>query len=322
MDTNIYLRFYSYSVDDLGVLEKVYEKLTAKHFEIVINELLINEFDRRRENHFKETLEYKNDIKINVNTPTLLSDEPSDYEDLKTSEKALVKAAKEYRKKYDIILQKIKLKYINRKLWPDIIINRIFNRANNISLQPEIFEKAKYRLALNNPPGKSNQLCDRIHWELLLHGIEKNHNLIIISNDKDFYSLIETNKINPFLFNEWEKAKESSIEIFKTLTDFLKSYLPEFELPSELSQEIRETIKLLHDSTSFSETHRRISDLEKFYENFTRNHIKLIISCYKNNTQIYGILEDSDVKSFLMKLQKHPHYDSSFNNDIDALLES
>ncbi|TID95308.1 hypothetical protein DIZ66_18325 [Legionella pneumophila] len=134
--------------------------------------------------------------------------------------------------------------------------------------------------------------------------------------------MINNDQINPVLSREWMDVKKSSIEIFRSLTDFLKVYLPEFELPDELAAEIKEKIKALNDSSSFFETHNRIADLNRHYKDLTWNHIKSIIHSYKRNSQIYGILEGEDVNKFIMSLQQHPHYTSALDDEFSSLLNS
>ncbi|WP_412754725.1 hypothetical protein [Legionella donaldsonii] len=223
--------------------------------------------------------------------------------------------------KYDNLIKKLRDKYLNGQLYTDDIIERIFKSSKFIEISPEIIEKAKYRMDLNNPPGKSNRLGDRIHWESLLYGVENGHKLVIISNDGDFFSLIKPDQINPVLSEEWAVTKNSSLDIFRSLTDFLKVYLPEFELTNELAEEIKEKIRALNDSGSFSETHARIADLNRFYNKFTWHHIKSIIHSYKNNSQIYGILEDQDVNSFIRSLKEHPNYNTSLEDEMSTILK-
>lgn len=321
LDANVYLKFYSYSSEDIGVLYKIQQQLNGKHFKIVTNTLLKNEFFRRKEQHFKDTLNCKNEIKIKINYPVLFTDQYDDFEDLKKEEINLKNSAKEYNLKYDKLIKKLTDKYLNHQLYTDDIIKRIFNSSKFVEISPEIIEKAKYRMDLNNPPGKSNQLGDRIHWESLLYGVENEHKLIIISNDGDFFSLIKTDQINPVLSEEWVITKSSSIEIFRSLTDFLKIYLPEFELTNELAEEIKEKIKALNDSGSFSETHDRIADLNRFYNELTWHHIKSIIHGYKNNSQIYSILEDQDVNNFIRSLKVHPNYNTALEDDMSTILK-
>ncbi|HCX3503543.1 TPA: DUF4935 domain-containing protein, partial [Legionella pneumophila] len=291
-----------------------------KHFKIITNSHLKNEFYRRKEQHFKEALKCKNEITIKTSYPTLFTDQYDDFEELKKEERKLKEAAKNFNLKYDNLMKKLRDKYLDNQLYTDDIINRIFNSSKHINISDEIIEKAKCRLDLNNPPGKNNQLGDRIHWEAMLSGIKHGHKLIIISNDGDFFSLIKIDQINPVLSQEWEKSKDSSVEIFRSLTDFLKVYLPEFELSDELATEIKEKIKALNESSSFFETHSRIADLNRFYKNLTWNHIKSIIHCYKRNSQIYGILEDEDVNGFIRSLQRHHHYTSALDDEISSLL--
>ncbi|HDP0023980.1 TPA: DUF4935 domain-containing protein, partial [Legionella pneumophila] len=299
----------------------VHRKLNER-FKIITNSLLVNEFNRRKEQHFKEALKCKSEIKVKTSYPILFTDQYDDFEELKEEEKKLKEAAKNFNLKYDKLMKKLRDKYLNNQLYTDDILNEIFRSSTHIEISTEIIEKAKSRLDLNNPPGKINQLGDRIHWESLLSGVEDGHKLIIISTDGDFFSLINNDQINPVLSREWMDVKKSSIEIFRSLTDFLKVYLPEFELPDELAAEIKEKIKALNDSSSFFETHNRIADLNRHYKDLTWNHIKSIIHSYKRNSQIYGILEDEDVNKFIMSLQQHPHYTSALDDEFSSLLNS
>ncbi|HHL3494106.1 TPA: PIN-like domain-containing protein [Legionella pneumophila] len=321
MDANIFLNFYSYSKDEIDTLAKLYGKLCENHFQILITELLEDEFFRRRENRFKEVLDSKVDIKISIdNIPVVFSNEIEDTRELNDARKNLKKASKEYSNLYYKILKKIKYNFSNNTLFPDELISRIFKKAKKIDLTQVILEKAKSRTEINNPPGNKNELCDRIHWESLLYGVDDSHDLVIISNDSSFKSVIDSN-INPFLQKEWNEKKQTSIEIFKTITDFSKAYFPEFELQSEVASEIKNEISLLKKSNSFSETHIIIEALNRYYENLTRQHIKQIIMAYKSNNQIYGIITDEDVKKFLLRLKEHKNYDDILNSEVEYLLE-
>ncbi|WP_412754724.1 hypothetical protein [Legionella donaldsonii] len=94
LDTNAYLKFYSYSSEDIGVLYKIQGKLNGKHFKIVTNTLLKSEFKRRKEQHFRDTLNSKNEIKIMINYPVLFTDQYDDFEELKKEEIELKKSVK------------------------------------------------------------------------------------------------------------------------------------------------------------------------------------------------------------------------------------
>ena len=55
---------------------------------------------------------------------------------------------------------------------------------------------------------------DAINWEILLQSVPNDEDLHIISDDGDFYSVIDDEKLNSFLENEWKEKKNS---IFQTL---------------------------------------------------------------------------------------------------------
>lgn len=321
MDTNVYLRFYSFSKDELQTLSQVYEALKNKHFIIVTNTLLKDEFERRREECLKETFDYKEKFEFKkTNYPILFSDEDEDYQKLIENEKQLRKSAREYSSQINQIIKKLKNNYSKKSLFSDQLIERIFQKSKTLEVKKELIDNATHRMQFNNPPGKKNQLGDRIHWEALLEGI--NGNLIIISDDSDFYSVLNSTKINPFLENEWRKCKNSSIEIYKTLSEFMRFYTPDFELPNELALEIKEKIFALRNSDSFSETHQLIAEITPFYKYFTKSHIRSIIDCCIKNAQIYHITEDNDLKKFLHDLKRHENYDKSFDKDYNDILES
>ena len=107
LDTNIYLKFYSYSSEDIGVLYKVHNRLN-KQYKILTNNLLKKEFYRRKEQHFKEALNCKNEIKIKTSYPILFTDQYDDFKELKDEEKNLKDAAKNFNLKYDNLMKKIR----------------------------------------------------------------------------------------------------------------------------------------------------------------------------------------------------------------------
>lgn len=80
LDANVYLKFYSYSSDDIGVLYQVHRKLNER-FKIITNSLLVNEFNRRKEQHFKEALKCKSEIKVKTSYPILFTDQYDDFEE-------------------------------------------------------------------------------------------------------------------------------------------------------------------------------------------------------------------------------------------------
>ncbi len=324
MDANIYLKFYSYSAVDLETLSKIAHELNDKHFKIVITSHLQDEFYRNRDGYIKETINENYTVNLKPKFPTLISNNSKDHKKFEKSLNELKKASRDFNTICKKIINSIKQEGINNNLKPDILIKSIFDKAKIIKLNKTIYNQSLLRMRLKNPPGKPNEIGDRIHWESLLDEIEENCKLIIISEDSDFSSVIDKDHLNSFLCSEWRKKKKKcSIEFFNNLPDFLKKYLPQFELKEqlEISQNIRSLIESLQDSRTFSNTHYLIYQLNQFYNSFTYEDINDIVDCYMTNNQIYAIVEDEDIYDFLIKLTQHPNYNPDLDEHIDNILE-
>lgn len=320
MDANIYLKFYSYSPVDLSTLDSIANELNNKHFKIVINSLIKDEYFRRREDHIKEILKADFNIVLNKKIPTLFANYSDEYNKFQKDLGDFKKLSKKLGKSYDDILKRIKQDCFNYNLKPDIAINKIFESAKNIKITKEIKQKSVTRMHLNNPPGsRKNQLGDRIHWESLLSGLKDDGKLIIISNDCDFSSVIDNSKLNLFLIREWESKKNKPVELFKNISDFLNKYLPQFELQDETTEIIDSLIKSLKSSFSFKETHQIISELSNYYKYFNKKNIQDILNCYRINNQIYLIIDDNDIQQFLSNIKKHSEYDEEFENPSEKV---
>jgi len=101
----------------------------------------------------------------------------------------------------------------------DNLIESILEASTEISIDDEIIQKAKRRVELGNPPGKSKSLGDAIHWECLLSAAP--YQIWFVSKDGDFASKLYPNEINPFLSKEWESAYKipfAEITLFETLS--------------------------------------------------------------------------------------------------------
>ena len=123
--------------------------------------------------------------------------------------------------------------------------------------------------------------------------------LYFISDDKDFTSPIDRDAFNAFLLDEWVKTKSSNIVFYKSLSAFFKEHFPEISLASELEKDI--LIRKLANSSTFAETHKVIGELKK-HTDFTKAQINAIVEAAISNNQIYWIIEDRDIKEFLLDI--------------------
>ncbi len=101
--------------------------------------------------------------------------------------------------KSDTILDKVRKDISEYKLLADELINGIFRNSNVIETSKEIYDDARMRMALGNPPGKNKSIGDAVNWVILLEHVPNKKDLHIISEDGDFFSSSKKNNVHPFL---------------------------------------------------------------------------------------------------------------------------
>ena len=99
----------------------------------------------------------------------------------------------------------------------DKIIQELFKNGTEISSDEEIIAKARIRIELGNPPGKHGSLGDAINWEALLQQIPDGAPLHFITDDRDYISSLDENKLKGFLIHEWAEGKNSELHYYKRL---------------------------------------------------------------------------------------------------------
>jgi len=163
------------------------------------------------------------------------------------------------------------------------------------------------RVELGNPPGKGGSIGDAINWEVLLNENLNLQDIFIISEDKDFCSPMDENEFNPFLLEEWENKNYSNVYFYRSISKFFSENYPNIKLENEREKD--QLIQELFTSSTFSKTHTIFAELSKFQE-FTEAQKEQIIDAILSNNQIYWIINDEDIKSFIISRMK---------NDEDAL---
>ena len=159
----------------------------------------------------------------------------------------------------------------------------------------EIVRKAELRYKRGNPPGKDNKYGDAINWECLLEYAPDNKDLYFISSDKDYSSVIGESQFNLFIQEEWKEKKNSDVIFFNSLVSFLNKHFESIKLKRE--QEKDKLIIQLSESGSFYRTHKIIEKLNEFSD-FTRNQQDDILESAVDNSQIYQIIGDNDIREF------------------------
>lgn len=288
IDSNIWLSLYHFTSDDLEQFKKL-ERLIDSEIKLFIPMQVYNEVFRNREAKLKEALNQFE--KFELVFPAFCKEYP-DYTDCYSKYRELKKAHKNW---IDIINKDI----IEQKLPVDNAIQDFFNKGLKLPCTDDIITKAIKRYNVGNPPGKDRTHGDAINWECLLMNVPIAEDLFFISSDKDYYSIIDNSKLNPFLENEWKERKKSTLIIFRSLVDFLKQYFKDITLKSEKEKE--DLIVGLENSPNFATTHSFINALSKFSD-WNDYQIERMCQAAISNSQIKWILRDDDIKDFYSKL--------------------
>lgn len=126
--------------------------------------------------------------------------------------------------------------------------------------------------------------------------------LHLISGDRDYASLLDEDKINPFLADEWTKQQDSVVILYRSLSQFFKANFPSIHIVSDAATE--QAVEDLALSGSFARTHLAIAELEKI-EAFTPQQVETLIKIAETNQQVRWIIDDPDVRAFYERLQKN-----------------
>ncbi|WP_299051779.1 PIN domain-containing protein [uncultured Polaribacter sp.] len=288
IDTNVYLKFYHFSNDDLEELNKLMVLIDNDKLELHLPEQIVDEFNRNRDTKVADALKTLNQSKLNAQFPQFCK-EYKEYETLK-------KLIKDYDREKQALLKNLMLKIETNTLRADKLTEMLFNKANYLKTTSELVEKSRLRYDIGNPPGKNKSYGDAINWECLIENVENNNDLYFIADDKDYFSELDNSKFNTFLSNEWYRKKNSRIKFYKTLTQFFKEVFPEIKLATELEKEI--LISKLIDSGNFYSSRETLQKLSKF-ESFSTEQANQYVSASLNNTQIYWISDDEDINEYL-----------------------
>lgn len=297
IDTNIYLSFYHFSNDDLEELKKLKTLITTDKVILYITEQVKDEFSRNRENKLSDAIKRLKDGKVEVSMPTFSKVYPLYSK--------IAEEVKEIKKKKQKLIDEIKQDISDKKLKADEIINELFGKAEMLEMTNDnIISKSKTRYDLGNPPGKGKSYGDALNWEILLTEFtskdgENPIDLHFISVDKDYDSLIDNNKFNSFLLDEWKEKKGSEIKYYKNLSSFVKSNFPDINLVIDFER--NQLIDNFINSFTFRKTRYNLySLLEKIdTDSFTEEDVSNIVEASLNNSQIFWISQDEDINKML-----------------------
>lgn len=292
IDSNIWLSLYHFTNDDLEQFREL-KRLVNSDICLLIPRQVKDEVLRNRETKVKDAL--NKFVYPKIQYPTFCRN----YDEFESFDSLIKQGKEEFDKWYTKIQEDIK----NQSLSADKAIKDFFSVTEIINCTEDIIKRAVNRYNVGNPPGKDGKYGDAINWECIFDVVPEGEDLFIITADKDYYSVLNQEAINPFLKNEWEEKKKSKVFIYKTLVDFLKEQLQSIQLKTE--QEKEELIWKLCCSHAFEETHKIIGQL-KDNTDWTESQVEELCKAVINNTQVEWILGDSDIFEF--------YYDLLFNN--------
>lgn len=297
IDTNIFLSFYHLASDDLEELHKLTVLLEKDEIILWLPSQVQDEFKRNRENKIQDSVKKLEEHKKKPQFPQMCKDygEYSEIRSLQT----------EYEQKMSSLIQKVKNDITQQTLKADMRILELFEKARVIHTTPELIEKAKFRMDVRNPPGKDGSLGDAINWEGLLQSLSQGEKLHFIADDKDYYSVLDENKLKDFLIDEWHCKKGSEIVFYRRLSQFFREHFPNIRLAIEAEKEI--SIRNLIDSRGFPSTHGAISKLLRYTE-FNESQVNQLAQAAIDNSQVNWIICDPDVYEFyesLLQLNQH-----------------
>lgn len=311
IDTNILLSFYSLNQEDLAELSKLSDLIAQQHITLLLTDQLIDEFNRNREQRIDGAIKSLRNQTFNPQFPQLCEDYP---------EVTIVRESlKHYEQAHTALVNRIVADIQAKQLKADRIIQSFFALGKKIPANSQILDRAKFRMAVGNPPGKNNSLGDAINWECLLAEVPAGEDLFFVTGDKDYCSALNEDEFSDFLQTEWYNQKQKRIYFYKRLAGFCKERFPEIALASLRDKEF--LIRDFVNSQSIGDISKSIAKLT-YYQEFTAAQVNMIIAAAISNRHTVWSIEDDLVKSFLVSLvQRNSQYlDSDSLAQISQLL--
>jgi len=322
VDANALLALYSHETPDLTWIERALENLEG--YTLVVTDTIIDEWRRNREEKIAHSIStFKKQASKSFGEPSIIR-ELDIYSDFKKAKDTMLQLAK-------TAMEQARERAISEVLHADIIVKAILEKALRIDTRArtEIVEAATMRTKLENPPGKRNVLGDRLTWEALLQADQLNGvNLYILSDDSDYRSKLEQPldcnakemaglqdlmklNVNQFLRAEWQR-KGGELFLLTNWSCFIRFFAsvacsgvttaPSIsQLDFVRAFERSKAVSRLISSASFKETHSAIEELRE-YGDFSKEELRQLLRAFLENTQIYWILRDQDVREFAQRL--------------------
>lgn len=288
IDTNIFLSFYHISNENLNELAKLADSLNEGEVVLFLPDQVIDEFWRNRESKVADAMNAFRKHSFKVSFPQICIGYP-EYQEIQ----CLIRKCSDAKTS---LVNAIEKDFLNQELRADYVIEKIFDAAHKVETTPPLLERARNRMELGKPPGKSGSLGDAINWEALLSEVPDSEPLHIISRDGDFSSRLDGERIDPYLAREWNDSMSSEVHYYKTLTGLFKKIDVAIQLLVDRSRS--ECIEDLENSRSYQSTHLAIAKLTEFESEFSIEQLNRLLCVLQQNDQVGDILLDEDVRDF------------------------
>lgn len=295
VDTNVLLSFFHFTSEDLDSLNDIFVSHKKGAAVLHMTDQVCNEFRRNREARIADALSRFRNAASAVQIPNFMT-----YLD---GFEALDEAGKTFRKLHAAILKEANEEILGGTLPADRLIERMFKKTTPHPITSKIYSAARQRVDVGNPPGKNGSLGDAINWLLLMEHVPNGQDLYVISEDKDYFSTINDQKVNPFLEGEWKRKKASKVTCYRSLKAFLGDHFAGVTL--SFDPEKMELINALGNSSCFATTHALVAKLDDF-DFFSLHETKILLESAHQNEQVRWIIGDQDVSALILKAAS-PH---------------
>lgn len=287
IDSNIFLSFYSFTNEDLAELDKLALLIRDGEIDLLLPKQVIDETTRNRARTINDSFKKFRETKISLQFPSYCKK----YGQYASMQKCAEQLKEFHREMASDIQKDIE----NKELPADSLIRQLFSLAIKMDNTEQVVDRARMRIDLGNPPGKNGSLGDAMIWETLLSKVEKGDNLCIVSDDSDYSSPLDKDRLNEFLLLEWGDAKGSELYFYRSLSKFFKENSLEIDLETENEKD--SFIRGLAESPNFASTHALIAKLSE-YGGYTQKQVEDLIDALVANSQVHMIIGDRDVQEF------------------------
>lgn len=310
IDTNVFLGFFETKPDSLAELKKLIDMANNGNITLWLPEQTKREFWRNREKSIKTHLK-DFEQRDSLGAAPVLVREHEQFEVLS----GLCRDADNLRR---LISSSIKNEIDNQNTYADRIIRQLFEISKPIDTdEDEIFGGAHKRALCHIPPGKEDDIGDRLCWVGLLKSLPKESTCYVVSGDNDYKSEGFSENIRPYLEYEWRTKNGGTVKLLSRISQLVAELFIDAE--KAIEEEKDSLAKELKESCSFAETHAIVANLIK-YKGFSENQLRQIFDAIIDNTQVRWIRSDEDVADFYLSILEE--YKGKIGSDyVDTLSE-